>query len=141
MSPELLDPEHYGITDCRPTKQSDCYAFAMVIYEVRTSRMVPTMAITQPMHCQVLCGKAPYPEFRNELALIHAIVKGARPGKPERPEDFGLTAGLWEVVKCCWLVDMWKRPDVKGVLFQLNHATWSWERKRIMQSRTEDCDL
>ena len=38
MSPELLDPELFGIPQSegdRPTRQSDCYAFGMVIYEVR----------------------------------------------------------------------------------------------------------
>jgi len=37
MSPELLDPERFGIPlseDCRPTRQSDCYALGMLIYEV-----------------------------------------------------------------------------------------------------------
>jgi hypothetical protein len=38
MSPELLDPELFGISQQegdRPTRQSDCYALGMVIYEVR----------------------------------------------------------------------------------------------------------
>jgi serine/threonine protein kinase len=38
MSPELLDPERFGIPQLegdRPTRQSDCYALGMVIYEVR----------------------------------------------------------------------------------------------------------
>ena len=37
MSPELLDPELFGILELgdRPTRQSDCYALGMVIYEVR----------------------------------------------------------------------------------------------------------
>jgi serine/threonine protein kinase len=38
MSPELLDPEMFGIPESegdRPTRQSDCYALGMVIYEVR----------------------------------------------------------------------------------------------------------
>ena len=37
MSPELLDPKRFGMPrseDNRPTRQSDCYAFGMVIYEV-----------------------------------------------------------------------------------------------------------
>jgi serine/threonine protein kinase len=37
MSPELLDPEMFGIPQSegdRPTRQSDCYALGMVIYEV-----------------------------------------------------------------------------------------------------------
>jgi hypothetical protein len=38
MSPELLDPGRFGIPHSeggRPTRQSDCYALGMVIYEVR----------------------------------------------------------------------------------------------------------
>lgn len=36
MSPELLDPERFGLSneDYRPTKQADCYALGMVVYEV-----------------------------------------------------------------------------------------------------------
>jgi serine/threonine protein kinase len=45
MSPELLDPEMFGILPSegdRPTRQSDCYALGMVIYEV---------CICEPMGC------------------------------------------------------------------------------------------
>jgi len=38
MSPELLDPDRFGIPESegnRPTRQSDSYALGMVIYEVR----------------------------------------------------------------------------------------------------------
>jgi len=43
MSPELLHPERFGMPESennRPTRQSDCYALGMVIYEVgiRASR-------------------------------------------------------------------------------------------------------
>ena len=34
MSPELIDPESFNLTESRPTKESDCYALGMVIYEV-----------------------------------------------------------------------------------------------------------
>jgi serine/threonine protein kinase len=34
MSPELLDPEKFGLKKSRPTKESDCYALGMVVYEV-----------------------------------------------------------------------------------------------------------
>lgn len=36
MAPELLVPEEYGLAHSNPSKQSDVYAFGMVIYEVRT---------------------------------------------------------------------------------------------------------
>jgi hypothetical protein len=38
MAPELLDPDHYGISEDeggRPTKASDIYALAITIWEVR----------------------------------------------------------------------------------------------------------
>jgi len=37
VSPELLHPERFGMPESegnRPTRQSDCYALGMVIYEV-----------------------------------------------------------------------------------------------------------
>ena len=37
MSPELMYPERFGVPKSenqRPTRQSDCYALGMVIYEV-----------------------------------------------------------------------------------------------------------
>ena len=42
MSPELLDPDRFGISDGRPTKRSDCYALGMVVYEVFVDALVPT---------------------------------------------------------------------------------------------------
>ena len=48
MSPELLDPELFGIPQSegdRPTRQSDCYALGMVIYEVRV-RGSPSVVVT-----------------------------------------------------------------------------------------------
>ena len=38
MSPELLDPKRFNLTDPRPTKESDRFAMGMVIYEVRFRR-------------------------------------------------------------------------------------------------------
>jgi len=44
MSPELLDPDRFGISDEQPvpTKRSDCYALGMVVYEVFVDALVPT---------------------------------------------------------------------------------------------------
>lgn len=64
--------------------------------------------------------------------MIIAIMRGDRPQKPEEAEDLGFTKGLWRVVQNCWITDASKRPDVKDVLFQLNHATWSWDRVRTV---------
>ena len=39
-SPELLNPEMFGLDNNRPTTQSDCYALGMVVYEVRRHLIV-----------------------------------------------------------------------------------------------------
>jgi len=51
MSPELMDPERFGMPeseDNRPTRQSDCYALGMVIYEVSVHRveLLPRIKLT-----------------------------------------------------------------------------------------------
>ena len=40
MSPELLDPSRLDDRDPRPTKESDCFALGMVIYEVRVRKVL-----------------------------------------------------------------------------------------------------
>ena len=132
MSPELLDPERFGASDDRPTKQSDCYAFGMVVYEVRIVVTVPTLKKARLTHDQVLCGKPPYWEITNPWAVIHAITEGERPKRPEAAETLGFTKELWRILLRCWLVDTGSRPDVKTILSHLNHATWSWERRRLV---------
>jgi len=131
MSPELLDPERFGISNGRPTKQSDCYAFGMVVYEVRSDVILPTSAEALLAYHQVLCGKTPYWEITNEAAVMLAIPRGDRPHKPEAVENLGFTNQLWELVEQCWSADTGARPDVRTVLSHLNHATWSWERRQI----------
>ena len=57
MSPELLVPEQFGISTLepdRPTRQSDCYALGMVIYEVRTLIAIPFFLIVNP-GCSRFC--------------------------------------------------------------------------------------
>ena len=57
MSPELLDPERFGMPESegnRPTRQSDCYALGMVIYEVgvRASEfIVNSLLMSRPRSC------------------------------------------------------------------------------------------
>ena len=47
MSPEILYPERFGMPPSevnRPTRQSDCYALGMVIYEVGSHASVSAVA-------------------------------------------------------------------------------------------------
>ncbi|KAF9644629.1 kinase-like protein, partial [Thelephora ganbajun] len=110
MSPELLDPERFGLLqseDNRPTKQSDCYALGMVIYEV-------------------LCGYHPYVEIQSDILVVNAIMEGVRPEKPEGATRFGLSEKLWRILESCWLEDRSARPSVEDILPCLNDAAARW---------------
>lgn len=51
MSPELFYPDDFGLSKFQPTKESDCYAFGMVIYEVGVS----ALGILSPRRVLSLC--------------------------------------------------------------------------------------
>ena len=129
MSPELLDPERFGIPEPegnRPTRQSDCYALGMVIYEVgihiNESALIGGWLIIP----QVLCGHHPYVEVPSNLLVMSAIVEGNRPKKPEGATRLGFSNDLWIIIEWCWLEDRSKRPRTEDILSCLNDATAFW---------------
>ncbi|KAF9649102.1 kinase-like protein [Thelephora ganbajun] len=110
MSPELIDPEQFRIPQSeggRPTRQSDCYALGMVIYEV-------------------LCGHRPYIEIESDSMLVDAILNGDRPRKPEGAARLGFSNELWMTVERCWRGNRADRPRVEDILSCLNVATTFW---------------
>jgi len=93
MSPELLDPEHFGFEDGPPTKDSDCYALGMVIFEV-------------------LSGHAPFARDKDWIVVLK-VIRGER---PERPEGAWFTNDLWTTLKQCWSPLPKDRPTLEAVL-------------------------
>ena len=74
MSPELLGPDQFGFNDSRLTKESDCYALGMVIYEVRSGQVPHRSIILLP------CGRPPrviaWRDRRGERSMIHGKYMG-----------------------------------------------------------------
>jgi len=103
MSPELLDPESFGLNDCSPTEKSDCYALGMVIYEV-------------------LSGQLPY-GLDKGIVVSRKVVGGKRPGRPLGTRAAWFTDGLWETLELCWNHQPRDRPDLKTLLQRLEGAT------------------
>ena len=108
MSPELLDPDHFGFENSRPTKGSDCYAFGMVVLEVLT-------------------GQPPFPHYRN-LVVMRKVTEGHRPGRPEGKKGVWFTDDLWGVLESCWETQCESRPSIKTVLECLGRASWPLPR-------------
>jgi hypothetical protein len=107
MSPELLDPDQFGFKDHRPTKESDCYALGMVIYEV-------------------LSGRAPFAPHRS-LAVIQKVTKGERPTRPEGVEGTWFTDDLWTMLTQCWVPQPKSRPGIEAVLACLEPSSRAWK--------------
>jgi hypothetical protein len=99
MSPELMDPERFGLEDDHPTKESDCYALGMVIYEV--------LSRNQPF--------APYSEY----ATVARILRGKRPKRPRGVERILFTDNIWGMLKLCWKPQPRDRISASAVLLRL----------------------
>ena len=107
MSPELLDPDQFEFCDGRPTKESDCYALGMVIYEV-------------------LSGKSPFTSLKEHI-VMRKVLEGERPGMPEGTEGGWFRDDLWGLVKLCWEAQPESRPSVEAVLERLERVSATWE--------------
>ena len=107
MSPELLDPDQFGSKDNRPTKESDCYALGMVIYEV-------------------LSGQAPFAPYRSPT-VIQRVIKGERPVRPGGVEGAWFAGDLWGMLKQCWVPQPESRPNIEAVLECLEPGSRAWK--------------
>ena len=105
MSPERLNPNHFGFKNGRPTKESDCYALGMVILEV-------------------LNGQVPFQECCNKFVVMQRVVEGER---PERPPGPWFTDGLWGMLERCWSPKPNDRPTVEDVLENLERVSTVWQ--------------
>ena len=90
MSPELL------ISAERPTKQSDCYALGMVIYEV-------------------LSGQAPFAPL-GRYPVMRKVMDGEHPQRPMGAEGVWFTNDLWRMLIRCWATRPEDRPSSLTVL-------------------------
>jgi len=97
MSPELLDPGHFGLKESHPTKESDCYALGMIVYEV-------------------LSGQAPF-ALAKAPTVIWMVLEGRRPGRPFGEEGKLFTDSIWGILELCWKPQPSERTSVE-VVFQ-----------------------
>lgn len=107
MSPELLDPESFGLKDSRGTKSSDCYALGMVVYEV-------------------LSGHKPFYRCAVCLVVVHRVLRGERPERPQEIEGEWFTGGIWGILEHCWKREPSDRPSINSVLQCLEEASKFW---------------
>ena len=123
MSPELLHPDQFGLEDSQPTKQSDCYALGMVIYEV-------------------LSGQAPFASLK-DFVVIRKVVDGERPARPEGAKGVWFADDLWGTMNLCWETQPDSRPNIATVLERLEYGSRAWKppsprMEEIVEETDED---
>jgi len=121
MGPELLDPQRFGSSG-HPTRESDCYALGMVIYEVgllHSSRWL----LIHPS--QVLTGLRPFHHMYG-YTPVPAVLRGERPEKPLDAESLGFSYTLWGVVQLCWSESSSARPTAQQLFDCLLAASLNW---------------
>ena len=102
MSPELLSPGSFGLQGSRPTKETDCYALGMVIYEV-------------------LSGRPPFAQHDDSVVILK-VMGGERPNRPRGIRATWFTGGLWGMLERCWRPQPHDRPSLKTILQCLEGA-------------------
>ncbi|KAG8731936.1 hypothetical protein FRC11_001478, partial [Ceratobasidium sp. 423] len=95
MSPELFDFESDSAP--APTVASDIWALACTLFEI-------------------ISEKLPYPDYKHDIRVQRAILKGERPGHFAGGSGGDRDPGFWALVESCWSKDPSKRPSIKTIL-------------------------
>ena len=93
---QWVSPERFNLTESCPTKESDCYALGMVIYEV-------------------LSGQTPFAPSR-PIPIISKILIGRHPERPQGDGRTVFTDDLWETLQHCWKHKPDERANARVVL-------------------------
>jgi len=98
------------------TKQSDIFAFGMVIIEVGGDQS----SICQPSYLlmKAFTGKVPFNE-KGAPEAIRCIMVGEH---PKRPSHSGFTGPLWALTQKCWK-EAQHRPSTQKVIDELNRLS------------------
>jgi len=106
-SPSPLSPERFELKGRHPTKESDCYALGMTIYEV-------------------LSGLTPFFEYPPIIASQKTL-DGARPTRPQGAEGAWFTDDIWGMLERCWEPQPSDRATASAILPGLEGSTPSLE--------------
>ncbi|KAJ3573609.1 hypothetical protein NP233_g2322 [Leucocoprinus birnbaumii] len=105
-APEMFDANGTG-----PTKESDVWAFACVLYEVCLAQQL-VHHVTKGL--QMFTGYIPYKEYLDAFHVAAAIRRREQPshGSPRTPQ---VPEYLWDLMIMCWDLNPTARPHCKDI--------------------------
>jgi len=106
--------------DDRPTRESDCYALGMVVYEV-------------------LSGRAPFFQCKTPV-VIRKVIEGECPERPQGVQGVWFTDDLWGMLELCWKPQPNDRPGLRAILRCLEGATQPSRPLPPSPASTEDTE-
>ena len=122
MAPEVCEANAKG-HNCHIEPPRDIYAFGMIMYELLTGDK-PFSVMDNPQH----------QGLSNEMALMQAIINGARPSlralREEHEKVYGveLVGRMESLVQSCWAGTPSERPSATQVLEQLTALASSFPK-------------
>ena len=105
-APEQVDPEE----TFKPTTKSDIYSFGCVA--LQGSSLDSDGPAYADNSFQVLSGKQPWSEVRQDAAVVLRLAKGQKPG---RPESRVMDDSHWNLIQDCWS-PMEERPTAEVII-------------------------
>ena len=123
VAPEQIDPEK-GFD--RTTK-SDIYSFGCL--SLQGCLLLMDAARSYSL-LQVLSGKQPWSEVRQDVAILFCLAKGQKPG---RPECQILQDSHWNFIQQCWS-PMERRPCAEAIISFIRQSLDSCPRSRPLQA-------
>ena len=131
IAPEQVDPEE----SFNRTTKSDIYSFGCVALHESPLDSDGCPMLTS---LQVLSGKQPWSEVREDLAIVLRLAKGHKPG---RPASRMLNDSRWNLIQYCWS-PMEDRPAAEAIIPTiqqfLSSCPWS---PPLLRSWLDQADL
>ena len=125
MAPEFNAPNMPDSYNPRPTKESDVYAFGILMLEVSMITVfIPSSRFSKQINLlplfQLLSGQEPYWYIKAKLRiLVEAASNGLR---PNRARYTALSDNQWELLEQCWVGEPEERPSMEKIIQYL--TTW-----------------
>jgi serine/threonine protein kinase len=125
IAPEQVDPED----SFTHTTRSDIYSFGCIALQASSfgSKASPLLITA----LQVLSGKQPWSEFRQDCAVVLQLARGQRPG---RPPSRVIEDSHWDFIQYCWSPEA-ERPTTGTIISTIKQFLSSYPLSHSLYDR------